>query len=55
MKNEKKRPKLYFKPKDVLEQSMREPSRFPLYLHQNMTQFYGDVGDMADELELMSQ
>lgn len=33
---------------------MLEPSMFTLYLHQNMTQFYGDVGDLADELEYMS-
>ena len=33
---------------------MLEPSLFTLYLHQNMPQFYGDVGDMADALEFMS-
>ena len=54
MQNADKRPKLYFKPQEVLNQSMLEPSLFTLYLHQNMPQFFGAVEDMADELELMS-
>lgn len=33
---------------------MLEPSLFTLYLHQNMPQFFGDIGDMADALEFMS-
>ena len=55
MQDPNARPELYFKPQDVLDQSMLEPSLFTLYLHQNMPQFYGDVGDMADALEMMSQ
>lgn len=55
MKDANCRPALYFKPQEVLDQSMLEPSLFTLYLHQNMPQFFGDIEDMADELELMSQ
>ena len=54
MQDSNARPALYFKPQDVLDQSMLEPSLFTLYLHQNMPQFYGDVEDMADALEMMS-
>ena len=49
-----RRPKLYYKPSEVIEQSMLEPSLFTLYLHQNVPQFFGDVADLADCLEFMS-
>jgi len=54
MQSPTKRPDKYFKPQEVMEQSMLEPSLFTLYLHQNMPQFYADIGDMADALEYMS-
>jgi hypothetical protein len=54
MKNPDNRPAKYFKPQEILDQSMLEPSLFTLYLHQNMPQFFGDIGDIADALEYMS-
>ena len=54
MVNPNTRPAKYFKPQEVLDQSMLEPSYFTLYLHQNMPQFFGDIGDLADALDTMS-
>ena len=55
MQKEDKRPALYYSPADVLQQSQLEPSLFTLYLHQNMPGFFGDIADMADSLDMMSQ
>ena len=54
LKNPDKRPKLYFSPQDVVDQSLMEPSVFSMYLHQNMPHFYADIDDMADCLENFS-
>ena len=51
LKDPNTRPKLYFNPQEVVDQSLMEPTMFSLYLHQNMPQFYADIGDLADCLE----
>lgn len=53
MKKEKK-PQLYFKHKDILNQIQLEKPSFSLYLHENMLDFYNDIGDVADCLEVYS-
>lgn len=53
MKKEKK-PKLYFKHKDILNQIQLEKPSFSLYLHENMLDFYNDIGDVANCLDIYS-
>jgi len=55
MLNSKKRPKTYFIPDEVIQQSMVSAGTFGLYLYQNMSNFYGDIGDLADCLEIYSE
>ena len=52
--NKVPRPKLYFKHQDILDSTLLEPSTMSMYLHQNMPNFFGDIGDLADCLETYS-
>ena len=54
MKDPETRPKMYFRPREVLDKSLIEPSMFSLYLHQNIPQFFGDIDDLADCLDNFS-
>lgn len=50
----KKNPKYYYKHIDILEQAPCEKSSVSLYLHQNMLNFFNDIGEVADCLEVYS-
>jgi len=54
MKDPEKRPKKYFEPREVMEQSMLEPNLFGLYLQQNCTQFFSDIDDLANAMDSFS-
>ena len=46
-----KRPKLYFDHAQVLDNTQLERPTLALYLHENLIDFFGDIGDLANTLE----
>ena len=50
----KAKPKFYENHKNLLQQTLLEPNTMSLYLHENMLQFYQDIGDVADCMETYS-
>ena len=53
MKKERK-PKLYFRHRDILNQIQIESTSFALYLHENMLDFFTDISDIAACLDCYS-
>ena len=54
MRDPESRPKLYFEPLDILNKVQIEKPTFVLYLHENMLNFYNDVDDYANCMEVLS-
>lgn len=53
MKRDRK-PELYFRHKDILNQIQLDKPSFSLYLHENMLDFFTDIGEIADCLDVYS-
>ena len=53
MKKDRK-PELYFKHKDIINQIQIDKPSFSLYLHENMLDFFTDINDIADCLDIYS-
>jgi len=49
-----KKPDLYFRHKDILNQIQIDKPSFTLYLHENMLDFFTDINEIADCLEVYS-
>ena len=49
-----KKPELYFKHKDILNQIQLDKSSFGLYLHENMLDFFTDIDEIANCLDAYS-
>ncbi len=49
-----RKPELYFRHKDIINQIQLDKPSFSLYLHENMLDFFTDIGDIADCLEIYS-
>lgn len=49
-----RKPELYFRHKDVINQTQLDKASFSLYLHENMLDFFTDIGEIADCLEVYS-
>mmetsp|Transcript_5345 Transcript_5345/g.4927 ORF Transcript_5345/g.4927 Transcript_5345/m.4927 type:complete len:199 (+) Transcript_5345:819-1415(+) len=54
LKNPEKRPPLYFRHDEVLNQIQVDKPLFALYLHENMVNFFNSVDDIASCLEVFS-
>lgn len=50
----KDKPKLYFKHKDILDQTQIESPNLALYMHENMLDFYSEIEDVANCVEVYS-
>ena len=48
------KPELYFKHKDILNQTQLDKGSFSLYLHENMLDFFTDIEEIANCLEIYS-
>jgi cell cycle checkpoint protein len=49
-----KKPELYFRHKDILNQTQLDKPSFGLYLHENMLDFFTDITEIADCLDVYS-
>lgn len=54
MMRKERKPELYFKHKDILNQTQLDKSSFGLYLHENMLDFFTDISDIASCLDIYS-
>lgn len=50
----KSRPKFYCKHSEILNKTLLEANVMSLYLYENMINFYGNINDMANTLEVYS-
>lgn len=48
------KPELYFRHKDILNQVQLDKPSFCLYLHENMLDFFTDITEVADCLDIYS-
>lgn len=55
MLDPKRKPKSYINHNEILNQVMIEKNRFTLFLHENMLNFYGDIEDIANTLNIFSE
>ena len=55
IKSGRPRPKFYEKHQNILNKTLLEDNVMSLYLHENMLNFYGDVGDIAKTFEVYSE
>jgi len=49
-----RKPELYFRHRDVINQTQLDKASFSLYLHENMLDFFTDIGEIANCLEVYS-
>lgn len=54
MMKRKDKPKLYFDHKQVINEVPLGSDQLNLYLHENMLDFFGDMSDVADCLDVFS-
>lgn len=54
MMTKDKKPELYFKHKDILNEISLDTPSFSLYLHENMLDFFTDISEVADCLDFYS-
>lgn len=55
MRDPKWKPKSYINHDDVMNKVMIEKNRFTMFLHENMMNFYGDIEDIANTLNVFSE
>ena len=54
MMTKEKKPELYFKHKDILNEITLDTPSFSLYMHENILDFFTDISEVADCLDFYS-
>ena len=54
MKKFKVKPKFYENHEQIIKSTLMEPNQMSLYLYENMLSHFGDIGDVAETLDVYS-